>query len=660
MAEIISPGSTGLGLEATIPDPQGGPTKASPAMQMAQAPRNEEEGRREEEEALRRKEEEEVKKDLNRSQRRALKQREEEEKESRRGRDEDAAREYRKHLDSEAEDAATTLERELKVFLREGRDNPAFQGGSLIGAMQFFAWYPTFDQMILAFREAHITMSLLENLSSRQGGKGIEINATNPHAGDKLRMEILDKGKEIANHLGGGFRWKDLKWVNHWVVIVKGFPRKWGEKEIRQGLLKPKGFPSDHLVSIGRPCDPDGRTGGAACLRYSSLPERLVGWDRQGIYEFRPTKIITVKWSFARNPQGYDQVEHCSACEIPHPSHMECALETLVDELGWERANMERVKARERGIPGAEKAKYTEEISSAHKFEADILKDRYGKVIEPSPPTNNSLFSTNFPPLYSTSSSLPSAPNGNAQGAPPQAKKPPGKASGRGSAATRGSPAPGQGVGRGEPRPLSANMAKYFSKPSGTGPGPQQPGTDAGSGGKFPDDGTKMINSSPAVVVIDEEDPIHDSDQEAAASGDQLERESAAPAKMTNTPPNVPANEATDGDGDAAMDSDLEASAICDQLELEMEISASVAETNTLPKDPAVETPNIVPLNKMGIGSPEPPETPPRPNPGKSPDPKKTKNTPPPPKITLSKKDWKPINWEEGASGYRSNESERN
>jgi hypothetical protein len=321
------------------------------------------------------------------------------------------------------------VEEKLQGDFRENRRKDEYQDGFLVGGLIFSGWMPSFEKIAEAIRSIGITDNDLSPISNSSTLKLlVEVRTVRQDRVEMIGALIRRGAQKIADHLKRSFKWRDLRWVDHWVVILKGIPVKWGEEDIKKVLFCEGRFPYSNLTAIGRPAtDLQGKVGGnTLLLRYSVIPIALLGLHLADPSKLRISvsnrKIIS--WSFGAHPWGYDSAHKCDYCMTVHPDRLECPLEETVRKDSWNAvaATMDMESMVLDGDGTAIK-----EIQ--YKVEKDFNVD-----VEHTPARNNRFTpSTAFTGMSSSSSSSsvapsptpqPATPAGSSQTAPPVVSSP--------------------------------------------------------------------------------------------------------------------------------------------------------------------------------------------------------------------------------------------
>jgi hypothetical protein len=232
------------------------------------------------------------------------------------------------------------VEGKLQEKFRENRRKVEYQDGFLVGGLIFTGWMPSFEKIADAIRSIGISDKDLSPIGNTSTLKLlVEIRVKTQDRVEAIGSTIRRHAQRLADHLKRSFKWRDLRWVDHWTVVLKGIPVNWGEGEIKNVLFYEGRFPHRNLAAIGRPAtDLQGIVGGnTLLLRYSTIPIALLGLHLADPSRLRVTvsKRKTLSWAFGSHPWGYDDSHPCDYCMTTHPDRLECPLEEVVRKDSW-------------------------------------------------------------------------------------------------------------------------------------------------------------------------------------------------------------------------------------------------------------------------------------------------------------------------------------
>jgi hypothetical protein len=199
---------------------------------------------------------------------------------------------------------------------------------------------PPFEKIAEAIRSIGITDADLSPICNTSTLKLlVEVRVIRQDRVEVIGLLIRRGAQKIADVLRRSFKWRDLRWVDHWSVILKGIPVNWGENDIKRALFSEGRFPYNNLTSIGRPAtDLQGKVGGSTLLlRYETIPIAILGLHLAdpNKLQIKVSKRKMLNWSFGSQPWGYDNSHKCEYCMTMHPDRLECPMEELVRESGW-------------------------------------------------------------------------------------------------------------------------------------------------------------------------------------------------------------------------------------------------------------------------------------------------------------------------------------
>jgi hypothetical protein len=232
------------------------------------------------------------------------------------------------------------VEMKMQSDFRSNRRNEEYQDGFLVGGLIFSGWMPSFEMVAEAIRSIGITDVDLSPICNTSTLKLlVEIRAVRQDRVEVLGMLIRRGAQKMADFMKRSFKWRDLRWVDHWSVVLKGIPVNWSENDIKRALFLEGRFPYNNLSAIGRPAtDLQGKVGGSTLLlRYATIPIAILGLHLAdpNKLQIKVSKRKTLSWSFGAHPWGYDDAHRCNYCMIMHPDRLECPLEDIVRESGW-------------------------------------------------------------------------------------------------------------------------------------------------------------------------------------------------------------------------------------------------------------------------------------------------------------------------------------
>jgi hypothetical protein len=232
------------------------------------------------------------------------------------------------------------VEEKLQGDFHKNRRNEGYNDGFLVGGLIFSGWMPSFESIANAIRSIGISDKDLNPIGNTSTLKLlVEIRVTTRERVEAIGGIIRRGAQKIADHMKRSFKWRDLRWVDHWTVILKGIPVNWGEEEIKRVLFVEGRFPFGSLDAIGRPgTDVLGKVGGSTLLlRYSVIPMALLGLHLADPSKLRVkvSKKKTLSWAFGTHPWGYDDAHRCEYCMTTHPDRLECPLEEVVKRESW-------------------------------------------------------------------------------------------------------------------------------------------------------------------------------------------------------------------------------------------------------------------------------------------------------------------------------------
>jgi hypothetical protein len=215
-----------------------------------------------------------------------------------------------------------------------------YQDGFLVGGLIFSGWMPTYEAIADGLRAIGISDNDLSPISNTSTLKLlVEIRVTKQDRVEPIGYMIRRNAQMLADTLKRSFKWRDLRWVDHWTVVLKGIPVNWGEEEIKGVLLSSGRFPYRNLAAIGRPAtDLKGKVGGSTLLlRYTSIPISLLGLHLADPtrLQVKVSKRKVLSWSFGAHPWGYDEAHKCTFCMTVHPDRLDCPLEEIVEKNTW-------------------------------------------------------------------------------------------------------------------------------------------------------------------------------------------------------------------------------------------------------------------------------------------------------------------------------------
>jgi hypothetical protein len=179
---------------------------------------------------------------------------------------------------SMAETRMKEIGSKIRVVFEEEKENTAFLAGFLVGGLAFVAWPPSFEKVGEAMVDMGVDEGLLVPMSNESTLPSmVEVRVKRAEDVEAVREAIRESCRVISAILKREFKWRDLRWVNSWVLVMKGIPPMWTEEEVKEVIFRKGGFPSGNLVSIGRPSVARGREGATTImLRYSTIPLSLL------------------------------------------------------------------------------------------------------------------------------------------------------------------------------------------------------------------------------------------------------------------------------------------------------------------------------------------------------------------------------------------------